>query len=201
MYRIVAKLLGDVLGSLRFKWQGLMFAWIVCLLGWTGTFILPNTYEAKAVLYIDTATVLRPLLQDLAVNTNVMSEVRMMTEVLLSRPQLERVARETDLDLRADSAEEMDLLIETLREKVKVIGAAPQNALVEQNDMYTISFTDSDPVMVHAVVQSLVNFFVDRSLDENKADSVNAQNFIEEQIRQYERRLAEAERKLANCRR
>lgn len=197
MYTIISKILGDVMGSLRFKWQGLMFAWIACVLGWLGVAIIPNNYESKAVLYIDTATVLRPLLADLAVNTNVMSEVRMMTEVLLSRPQLERVARETDLDLRASNAEEMDKLIDELRRRVTVAGGAVPNPLAEQN-MYTISYTDPEPDMVYAVVQSLVNFFVDRSLDENKTDSVNAQRFIEDQIEQYERRLGEAERKLAD---
>jgi polysaccharide chain length determinant protein (PEP-CTERM system associated) len=197
MYKALAKVLGDILGSLRFRWQGLIFAWIVCVAGWVGTYMLPNNYESKAVLYIDTATVLRPLLADLAVSTNVMSEVRMMTEVLLSRPQLERVARDTDLDLRADSPEEMDELIARLRERVSVTGGAPQ-APYSEASMYTIGFTDREPEMVYSVVNSLVNFFVERSLDENKADSKSAQKFIEEQIHQYEERLAGAEQRLAD---
>jgi polysaccharide chain length determinant protein (PEP-CTERM system associated) len=197
MHKVIAKVLGEILGSLRFKWQAMSAAWIICVLGWIGIFVIPNSYESRAVLFIDTATVLRPLLADLAVNTNVMSEVRMMTEVLLSRPQLERVARETDLDARADNPEEMDVLIDRLRENVTVSGGSPQSLYSEQN-MYTITAFDRDPEMVYSVVQSMVNFFVERSLDENKADSLSAQRFIEEQIEQYEVRLADAEQKLAD---
>ncbi|MDJ0710586.1 MAG: chain-length determining protein [Woeseiaceae bacterium] len=197
MYNIVSKFLAEVIGALRYRWHGMLFAWLVCLLGWAGVTLIPNSYESKAVLYIDTATVLRPLLADLAVNTNVMSEVTMMTEVLLSRPQLERVVRETDLDLRAKSPEEMENLLEMVEQRIEVTGGSQRNPYAEQN-LYTIKFTDKNPQMVHRVVQSLLDTFVEKSLGQNKEDSVGAQRFIEEQILEYEERLAEAEQRLAD---
>ena len=197
MHNLVSRVLAEVVGAMRFRWQGMLFAWVVCILGWAGISLIPNSYESKAVLYIDTATVLRPLLADLAVSTNVMSEVRMMTEVLLSRPQLERVVRDTDLDLRAHNRQEMDRLITQVRQRIQVTSASPQNAYNE-HDLYTIKFTDKDPRTVHKVVQSLLDSFVEKSLGQNKADSAGAQRFIEEQIEEYEKRLAEAERKLAD---
>lgn len=197
MNKVVARVLAEIIGALRFKWHGMVLAWVVCVCGWIGITMIPNSYESKAVLYIDTATVLRPLLADLAVNTNVMSEVRMMTEVLLSRPQLERVVRDTDLDLRADTQEEMEELLSLVRSRIEVTGGAPQNVYDEQN-LYTIKFTDSNPQMVYTVVQSLLDSFVEKSLGQNKEDTVGAQKFIEDQIEQYEKRLSEAEERLAN---
>ncbi len=188
--------MAEIAGAMRFKWRGMALAWVVCVLGWIGVTLIPNNYESKAVLYIDTATVLRPLLQDLAVNTDVMSEVRMMTEVLLSRPQLQRVVRETDLDLRAETEEDFEELLTSVRQRIRVAGSAARNAYNEQN-LYTIKFEDKDPQTVYSVVQSLLDSFVDQSLGQNKADSVGAQDFIEEQIAQYEKRLAEAEQSLA----
>lgn len=198
MYKIIAELLSSALGALRFRWHGLAFAWLVCVAGWVGVSAIPDSYESEAVLYIDTATVLQPLLADLAVNTNVMSEVRMMTEVLLSRPQLERVARDTDLDLRAKGPEEMEELLAYLKRRIMVSGGAGTAGYSDNNNMYTIRFYDQDPQMVYAVVQSLLNSFVEKSLGQNKADSAGAQLFIEEQIQQYEVRLGEAEQQLAD---
>ena len=175
-------------------------AWIVCIAGWVGVSLIPDNYESRAVLHVDTASMLRPLLADLAVDTNVMSEVRMMTEVLKSRPQLERVVLDTDLDLRASTPAEMEDLLASVRERIQVSGGSPRNSFAEQN-LYTIRFSDKDPEIVFAVVQSLLDSFVELSLIENKADSAGAQEFIREQISEYENRLAQAEQELAEFKR
>lgn len=196
MHNIVSQVLAEIVGTARFKWHAMILAWLVCVLGWIGVVLIPNTYESKAVLYIDTATVLRPLLADLAVNTDVMSEVRMMTEVLLSRPQLQRVVRETDLDLRAETEEDFEELLTTVRQRIQVSGTSARNAYNDKN-LFTIKFEDKDPQTVYNVVQSLLDSFVDKSLGQNKADSIGAQDFIQDQVAQYEKRLAEAEQSLA----
>ena len=175
MNAIISQILTQILGAKRFKWHGMVVAWLVCVAGWIGVALVPSSYESKAVLHIDTASVLRPLLADLAVNTNVMSNVRMMSEVLLSRPQLERVVRETDLDLRADTPAEMDELLTSMRERIQVSGGSPRNVFDEQN-VYTIKFVDKDPQTVYVVVQSLLDSFVESSLGQNKAESAGAQN-------------------------
>jgi protein tyrosine kinase modulator len=200
MNNIISRIVIEVLGARRFKWHGMVIAWLVCVTGWIGVALLPNNYESKAVLHVDTASVLRPLLADLAVNTNVMSEVRMMSEILRSRPQLERILRDTDLDLRADTPAELDDLLTSVRDRIRVSGGSPRNSYSERN-IYTIKFVDRDPKMVHAVVQSLLDSFVETSLGQNKADSAGAQKFIEGQIAQYEQRLSEAEQDLAQFKR
>jgi polysaccharide chain length determinant protein (PEP-CTERM system associated) len=197
MREIVSRVLTETLGALRFRWQGLLFAWIICVFGWVGVSLIPDSYESRAVVYIDTASVLRPLLADLAVNTDVMSEVRMMTEVLLSRPQLERVAREAGLDKRARDDEELEALLEEVRKRIVISGEFPQNSYGEQN-LFRIQFTDVDPKAVYDVVRSLLDFFVAQSLGQNKEDSDDAQKFLMDQIGKYEVRLAEAERELAD---
>lgn len=197
MQEIVKRVMTQTLGALRFKGRGLFFAWVVCLLGWVGVSVMPNTYEARAVVYIDTATIIRPLLADLAVDTNVMSEVKMMTEVLLSRPLLERIVRETDLNSRAENEEQLENLINLVRRRILISGGFPRNSWSEEN-LFTIGFTDTDPDVVFDVVKSLLDVFVERSLGQNKKDSVDAQQFLGEQIDKYEQRLSEAERRLAD---
>ena len=38
----------------QYRWQGLAAAWVVCVLGWLGVAIIPNTYKSTAQVYIDT---------------------------------------------------------------------------------------------------------------------------------------------------
>ncbi len=58
-------------------------------------------YESNARVYVDTRTALRPLLQGVAVDQDVESQLIMVRQGLLGRPNLERVAREADLFVRA----------------------------------------------------------------------------------------------------
>ena len=57
-------------------------------------------------MYVDTRSILRPLLEGLAIDPDVASGLDLVRTALLSRPQIEQVARETDLDLRAHTPEQ-----------------------------------------------------------------------------------------------
>ena len=96
MQALIIKILDDIRGSWRFRWLGLAAAWAVCLIGWMYVFAMPNVYEAKARVYVDSQTVLGPLLRGLALDPNVESELSVVRQALLSRPSLETVARKTD---------------------------------------------------------------------------------------------------------
>jgi polysaccharide chain length determinant protein (PEP-CTERM system associated) len=61
------------------------------------------------------------------------------------------------------------------------------------NDIYTISYSNANPVLAKNVVQSLLTIFIESSFGDKKQDSVNAVRFIDEQIRQYEEKLLSAE--------
>ena len=85
----------------RKRWVVLITAWVACGIGWAWVYQLENQYRASARVYVDTQSLLRPLLGGLAVQPNLSQQVSMMTRTLVSRPNLEKVARMTDLDLRA----------------------------------------------------------------------------------------------------
>ena len=63
---------------------------------------------------MDTESLLKPLLKDIAVQRDVMSQVAMMQAVMLSRPNLEKVARQTDLFLDAPTRLEQERVIDEL---------------------------------------------------------------------------------------
>lgn len=189
MHDLISHTLDHARGMWRYRWRALLVSWLVCMLSWAFVYSLPNVYQANTRVYVDTDSALKPLLRGLTTESNVMNQVNIMTRALLSRPHLEEVARETDLDLRAGTPREMEKLIEGLRQRIQI--------KTSRDQLYTISFTDRDPRTAHAVVQTLLSNFVGDTLQTNRSDSQDAIRFLNEQISEYEARLVDAEEKLA----
>src|SRR3569832_899688 len=99
MQEAIAQVLQHVRASWRYRWLIALVAWPLCISGWIYVHSLPDQYQASARVYLDTQSMLRPLLSGLAVQSNAQSEVVLMTRTLLSRPILEKVSRMTDQDL------------------------------------------------------------------------------------------------------
>ena len=195
MDEILAQALGYLRGIWRYRWVALVVAWVVAVAGWVHVSQMPDQYQASAQVHVDTESVLRPLMSGLAVEPNVQQRVDMMTRTLLTRPTLEMVARETDMHLRATTEAQMNAVIEGLRSNLNI------QALGRQNNLYRISYVSNDPRQAYAVVQSLLNQFVEGFLGDTRVDRDAAQRFLDQQIRDYERRLEAAEQRLADFRR
>src|SRR5512142_1256778 len=83
-------------GGWQFRWYGLAVAWLACLLGWVGVALIPDDYESSAKVYIDTDTLMRPLLRGIVVSTDTQQEINVMLRTLLTAPNMERVVRVTN---------------------------------------------------------------------------------------------------------
>ena len=189
MQEILVQIYSYLRGIWKRRWPMLMMAWFICLVGWVFVLKMPDEYSSTAKVYVDTQSVLRPLLRGIAVQSNVTQQVQLMTKTLFTRPNLEKAARMTDLDLNVKNEHEMDALLTSLSERVKLSGGGRQN-------IYTLSFRDSDPELAKKVVQSFLTIFVESSLGSTRKDSDVAQKFLDEQIREYEARLVESEDRL-----
>lgn len=169
------------------RWWGVALAWVICIVGWAWVMLMPARYEASARVYVDTQTLLRPLLQGLSAgDTGVEQQIRLMTRQLFSRPALEKVARMTDLDITAKTPEDTEKMLKEMAEKMTIADAGREN-------LYTISFQHENPEIARKVVQSLLTIFVESSLGKTRQDISTSQRFIEDQLKQYEQKLIEAE--------
>lgn len=191
MQEIIAQAMTYVWGIWRHKWVALIVAWVVALSGWLYVWSMPESYVATAKLYVDTNSVLRPLMSGLAITPDINQRMQMMSRTLLSRPNLEKLARMTDLDLNAPTEASMEGLVNRLRGSIKLAGDR-RNA-----SLYDISVKDRDRETARRVAQSLITVFIESSLNDKRDDSSGAQSFLDEQIADYERRLIESEARLA----
>lgn len=193
MYDIFSQLMTILRGMWRFRWYALLATWAVSLLGWTYVMNMENRYESSARVYVDTQGVLKPLLQGLAVESDVESRINMMTRVMLSRPNLEEVIRETDMDIRAETPEQLESMVENLQQRIRIDIPSTK----KKDGLYLIRYEDRDPEMAQDVVQTLLNSLVEGTLGSSREDSIGAQRFLRSQISEYESRLTEAEQRLA----
>ena len=170
----------------RYRWYAVAVAWVVALVGWTVVQRMPDRYVAFARVYVDTQTVLRPLLSGLAVQPDVSQLVPMMTRTLISRPNLEKLLQITELDKELKSADDRERLLGALRREIAIRGAGKEN-------LYTIAYTDQNPQHAKRIVQGLVTIFTEGNLGDKRKDSDSARQFIEEQLKGYGEKLVAAE--------
>jgi polysaccharide chain length determinant protein (PEP-CTERM system associated) len=171
------------------RWIGLCAAWIVGLGAVIAVMRLPDVYEASARIYVDTQSVLKPLMSGLAVQPNVDQQVMILSRTLISRPNVEKLMRMADLDLSVKSKTEQDAMIDAISKALKIESLGRDN-------LYTLSYRDAKPEKAKRVVQSLTSIFVESNLGEKRKDSDSAKKFIDEQIKVYEKKLEEAENRL-----
>jgi len=175
------------------RWIGLAMAWVIGIVGAVVVINIPDRYEASARVFVDTQSLLKPLMSGLAIQPNVSQQLSMMTRTLISRPNIEKLMRTSDMDLLASTQTEKDRVVDRLISDIKLSAGRGDN-------LYTISYRDTSPDRARRVVQNFVSMFVESGLGDNRRDSEAARRFLDEQIKSYEARLAEAENRMKEFR-
>lgn len=193
MQEVIAQVLVILRGAWRYRWPAIALAWLVAVAGWAGVQFIPDKYESSTQVYVDTESLLKPLLTGLAVNRDVMSQVGMMQSVMLSRPNLEKVAQMNDLFLQAKDRRQQETIIDSLARRVELDRPRTGGG----SNTFVVSFQDNDPKVAHSVVRTLLDTFMEDSLGLKRSDAGIAQRFLQGQLQEYEQKLIEAERRLA----
>lgn len=189
MAEITALLLNFLKAIGKYRWHAVVITWVVALIGWVVVLRLPNQYEASARVYVDTQSILKPLLSSMTTVPNLEQQVMFMRRTLISRPNVERLMRMVDLDVKAKDSKEHDKIVDELMSQIKVTGT-------ERDDIYTLTYVSDNPKLGKDVVSSLLTIFVEGSFSGKKQDSEKAVQFIDDQIKTYEEKLAAAENSL-----
>jgi polysaccharide chain length determinant protein (PEP-CTERM system associated) len=184
----------QVLGGMwNYRWLALVVSWVAAIVAVTVALKVPSQYEASARIYVDTQSILKPLMSGLAIQPNIDQQVAMLSRTLISRPNIEKLVRMADLDLKSESKLQQEAQIENL---MKVLEIKSTN----RDNLYTLSYRDESPDRAKRVVQSLVSIFVDSRLNASRSDADSAKVFINEQIKAYEAKLQAAETRLKEFR-
>ena len=175
------------------RWFLFAVAVAVCGAGWVVVAALPDRYASSARVYVDTQSLINPLMKGLTVQPDLNEQVDIMRRTLLSRPNLEQVIRMTDLDLVAASDVERERLLQRLQGQISIEA--------QQARLFLITYEDTDPRMAQRVVESILSIFVERNVGNARQDMDKSRRFIEGQIAEYEQRLRKAEAEVAEFKR
>ena len=97
MQENVSEFVSEIRSALRFRWYGMILAWIICLIGWSRVMMMPNTYESRARFYVDTTSVIERVLDDEINTPEVEGQINYIRESLLGRDTLGAVIDEVGL--------------------------------------------------------------------------------------------------------
>src|SRR6476619_2150115 len=153
MDELIHRILTRLRGMWHRRWIGLAAAWIAAIVGVSVALRIPDRYEASARVYVDTQTLLRPLLEGVSIQPNLDQQVVLMSRTLISRPNVEKLVRIADLDLGTRSDADREELIDSVMKGLSLTGNASTN-------IYVISYRDSNPEQARKVVQALFTIFV-----------------------------------------
>lgn len=193
LYWLKALLRSYVIELWARRWLAVTVAWVLGIAGMVALTFLPDYYRAYSRIYVDTSTLLQPLLKGLTVEPPAEQKADLMRKMLLTRYNLEQALMATGQAQSDTPPEEMDLLIQTATKKVGFDSDGRQ--------MFTLSYENSDPEIALRMVEVLVGNFSEQQGGGSLKDIADSRNFIEEQINDYEQRLREIEARVGDFRR
>ena len=88
----VAALQDQLRGIWRFRRVALAVAWGTAAVLWAVIFLLPNTYQGSATIFVDTGTTLSQATKGISLEDNVTEQISRVSTALLGTPQLRKVA-------------------------------------------------------------------------------------------------------------
>ena len=193
MQEVIAQVHAAARGMWKHRWLGVLVAWGVALVGTVVVFRIPNQYEASARIHVDTLSILKPLMAGLAIQPDIDQQVAMLSRTLISRPNVEKLVRMADLDLKNQSKAQQDATIDELMKSLRIAGTGRDN-------LYLLSYRDTEPDRAKRAIQSLASIFVESGLGASRKDADSAKVFINDQIKGYQAKLEEAEARLKDFR-
>ena len=167
------------------RWLALAVAWGVCLLGWLVVAMIPNKYESKAQIQVQTQSMLS---SQVGIDPQAQRKsIQQLQQTLTSSTNLEKVVRGTDLGSTIASDGELAGKIEGLRANIEV--------KAEQDDFFAITAKQPSPKLARDVVQKLIDVAEEDNIAGDRKETGQTLRFLDAQIEARQKALQESEAK------
>ena len=174
------------------KWLALAVAWVVCILGWLVVAMIPNTYEAKARIYVDLEDVLS---DQMKIAGDGKQEIMRVRQTLASSVNLEKVIQSTKLGEEIEDRGDMDEAIARLGKDVEVTS--------EEDNLFELTasigkggYSDAEnAALARDVVQKLIDIFREENIAGNRNQIADTIVFLDKELEEQKLRLEAAEQK------
>lgn len=147
------------------------------------SYLLPRKYESSSTVFIE-KSVISELVKGLTVVPSLEDTTNVLTYKITSRALLARVIDTMDLG-HGKSKVDRDRLIKKLQQHTKV--------KVKDNNLFTISFSDSNPRVARDFVNTLIRMYIEDNISSKRGETYEAANFLTDQMKNFSVRLEKAE--------
>lgn len=189
LQEIIAEVLEHIRGMWRYRWIAISVAWAISIGAWYYIYSMPNVYEASAKVSVDTNRLLDQLTANLTAGDNLLGEAALVSKALLTRANLEEVARKTGLDLQVTTVRAKERLITGLQRRIHIQRS--------KSNIFTITFEHHDRQKAREVVAAILDTFVERALGAQVEDADVTERALQAELTDHEQRLLKAEADLA----
>jgi protein tyrosine kinase modulator len=166
---------------------------VLSLFTW-GSFLMSKTYEASATVSIESVGIIKPLIQ--GVGVPVEERLRSIQNRVTSRSIIERVIEKLGLDKNMETTSQKEALATSIQKSLKVT----IRSFGQRDALFAVSYQGKDPKLVRDLVETLVKEFIDDSVQFQRADAVGAYEFIDAQLKEYQKKLALSDRSIREFR-
>ncbi|MHA7871980.1 MAG: XrtA system polysaccharide chain length determinant [Hyphococcus sp.] len=186
-------------GLWRRRWTVVAVTWAAALIGWFALWLIPDKYESRAHVFVQTETVLEPVLTGFTARPDYAQRVEVMRLQLLTRPNLEEVVFRAGLDKEVEARTAVERRAK-LERMIDWVGGRIN--IQSPRDMYfVISYKHGDPETARAVVDAVLTMLIEQDIGASVMEDEAARRRLDLQIEQYEEKLTANERAVAAFRR
>ncbi len=151
-----------------------------------GSFLIPKVYEATSNVAIENAGIIKPLMQGTGVTVSSEERQRNIRNRITSRSIIERVVKRLGLDKGFTLPSQDDALAASIQRNITV---TMRSFGERESDLFTVAYRGSNPETVRNLVATLVQEFIDESVQFQRSDAVGAYEFIDGQLAEYKTKL------------
>ncbi|ABK43106.1 lipopolysaccharide biosynthesis [Magnetococcus marinus MC-1] len=185
------QLLVQLHGMWRYRWHIVLVSWTVCILGWTGTFMMEDQYKAFTKVSIENPQGdLNEYLTGVAkMRFDVTSEAQRIVHNLLNQKNRERVVLSTKLREEVRDERSLEETIAKLGQQLTITSRSSSTQSV-----YTLTHHHSDPEVAKQVVEGFLTILMEHSVEgvKNRRQE-KAQRFLSEQVQKFEDKFAKSD--------
>ncbi|MBP6342952.1 MAG: hypothetical protein KA403_03355 [Candidatus Omnitrophica bacterium] len=169
----------------RRKWFIIIPAFTGMILGVCSAIIMPKKYVSSTKIQIMEGNTENPLFDQLTVSSTMEQRSKVVREKMLSWGSLTELVKRLKLDNQVKSAQDFEELIKQLVKNIKFE--------FREANIIQVSYAGPNALQTQAVVQNIMQIFIEGSLTVQTKETSDAIRFIEEQLRVYRGKIKSSE--------
>jgi len=177
--------------ALRRKWYFIVPFVLISIAAIAYALYAPNIYRASTLILVEPQKVPSSYVKA-TVTEDIESQLRTITEQIMSRSYLEKIINEFDLYPEMRKKLPLQSVIERMRKCIDV--------RVRKGRVFTVSFEDQNPVIAMKVANRLASLFIEGNLKVREERAEGTLVFLEKELERVRKLLKQQEKKVSEFR-